>query len=103
MDLLVGFAADFWAWLADFGGGRAPADFCFRLADFLADFFGGFFFCILNAHQRQGWRHQIHCKFGKKAIKIKKSKKKKKKIPRKSSLLKWQPNRTVLLFQDTRD
>ena len=47
-DLLVGFMADFWAWLADFGGTVRWRIFCFRLADFPADLFGGFFFGILR-------------------------------------------------------
>ena len=40
------------------------------------------------AHQRQGWHHQIHCKFGGTAIKSKNPK-----ILGKSSLLKWQPKK----------
>ena len=42
-DLLVGFAVDFWAWLADFGGVVRRRIFWFRLADFPADF--SFVFC----------------------------------------------------------
>ena len=46
-DLLVGFAADFWAWLAE---GRAPGGiFVFDWRIFRQIFcFGGFFFCILR-------------------------------------------------------
>ena len=45
MDLLVGFEADFWAWLVDFGGGGfvRRRSVCIRPADFPSDFFGGFF------------------------------------------------------------
>ena len=47
-DLLVGFAADFWAWLVDFGGGRASAEFLFSVGGFSGGYFRRFFFlCIL--------------------------------------------------------
>ena len=60
-DLLVSFAADFWAWLADFGGVARWRIFCFRLADFPADFFGGFFFCILRPKKSTAKIHRkIH-------------------------------------------
>ena len=48
-DLLVGNAADFWAWLVDFGGVMRWRIFCFRLPDFTVDFFGRFFFSFCDS------------------------------------------------------
>ena len=47
-DLLVGFAADFWAWLADFGGVVRRRIFCFRLADFRRIFSADFSFAFCD-------------------------------------------------------
>ena len=51
----------FCAWLADFGGFVRRWIFCFRLADFPADFFGGFFFCVLRPKKSTAKIHRkIH-------------------------------------------
>ena len=62
--LLVGFEADFWAWLADFGGVVRRRIFCFRLADFPADFFADFSLAFCDQKSTAKIHRKIHHSHG---------------------------------------